>query len=65
MDTLIKLLQPAAQSIGFVLAILGVVQLGLTLKEGAGGGGQLSNALTMIVAGILIFGAAGWATKMG
>ena len=39
--------------------ILGLVNLGLTIKDGMqGGGGQLSGALAMIIGGAIVVGAA-------
>ena len=44
--------------LGGILVVMGLVNLGLSLKDGAqGGGGQLSGALAMIVGGMVIVGA--------
>ena len=52
MTDLFNLLHSAVKFIGDCLIVLGLIQIGLTLKDGtAGGGGQLNGALTMLVAG--------------
>ncbi|MBR3385940.1 MAG: hypothetical protein IKG69_12180 [Atopobiaceae bacterium] len=44
--------------LGGILVVMGLVNLGLSLKDGTqGGGGQLSGALAMIVGGMVIAGA--------
>lgn len=44
--------------LGGILVVMGLVNLGLALKDGTqGGGGQLSGALAMIVGGMVIAGA--------
>lgn len=55
MDSLLSLLSGAVQFIGGGLIVLGLVNIGLTLKDSAaGGGGQLSGGVAMVVAGALI-----------
>ena len=45
--------------LGSVLIVMGLVNLGMSLKDGAqGGGGQLAGAIAMIVGGGVIVGAA-------
>ena len=45
--------------LGGVLTVFGLINLGLTIKDGMqGGGGQLAGAITMIVGGGIIIGAA-------
>jgi hypothetical protein len=47
--------------LGGVLIVLGLVNLGMSLKDGAtGGGGQLAGAIAMIVGGGVIVGAAAY-----
>lgn len=59
MDGLLDILSNAVQFIGQALIVLGLVNVGLTMKDGvSGGGGQLSGAVTMIVAGGCIFAVA-------
>lgn len=58
MEGLLDLLSNAVQFIGQALMVLGLVNVGLTLKDGTGGGGQLSGAVAMIVAGGCIFAVA-------
>ena len=44
--------------LGGILVVMGLVNLGLSLKDGAqGGGSQLSGALAMIVGGMVVVGA--------
>lgn len=54
MTDLFNVLQPAVKFIGFAIAAFGLVQLGMTLKDGLGGGGQLGGALGFMIAGFLI-----------
>lgn len=59
MDGLLDILSNAVQFIGQALIVLGLVNVGLTMKDGvSGGGGQLSGAVTMIAAGGCIFAVA-------
>ena len=59
MDGLLDILSNAVQFIGQALIVLGLVNVGLTMKDGvSGGGGQLSGSVTMIVAGGCIFAVA-------
>ena len=59
MDGLLDILSNAVQFIGQALIVLGLVNVGLTMKDGvSGGGGKLSGAVTMIVAGGCIFAVA-------
>ena len=42
-----------------VLVVFGLINLGMTIKDGMqGGGGQLSGAIAMIVGGAIVVGAA-------
>jgi hypothetical protein len=44
--------------LGGIMVVMGLVNLGLSLKDGAqGGGSQLSGAIAMIVGGIVVAGA--------
>lgn len=46
-------------ALGGILIVFGLVNLGLTIKDGMqGGGGQLSGALAMIIGGAIVVGAA-------
>lgn len=59
MEELLDVLSGAVQFIGQALMVLGLVNVGLTLKDGTtGGGSQLSGAVAMIVAGGCIFAVA-------
>lgn len=45
--------------LGSVLIVFGLVNLGMTIKDGMqGGGGQLAGAIAMIVGGGIVVGAA-------
>lgn len=45
--------------LGGVLVVFGLINLGMTIKDGMqGGGGQLSGAIAMIVGGAIVVGAA-------
>lgn len=45
--------------LGGVLVVMGLVNLGMTIKDGMqGGGGQLAGAIAMIVGGGIVIGAA-------
>lgn len=59
MKELFGVLQPAVQFIGIAIAIFGMVQIGLTLKDGMGGGGQLAGAVGFLISGALIWACAG------
>lgn len=52
--TVMKKLSAAVQFIGGCLIVLGGVNVGLALKDGLGGGGQLSGAFCLLVSGALI-----------
>ena len=53
-----NLLSDGVTALGGIL-IFGLVNLGLTIKDGMqGGGGQLSGALAMIIGGAIVVGAA-------
>lgn len=56
----ISLLTNGVTFLGSVLIVFGLINLGMTIKDGMqGGGGQLSGAIAMIVGGgIIVFAAA-------
>lgn len=54
MAELFGVLQPAVKFIGLAIAVFGMVQLGMVMKDGLGGGGQLGGALGFMIAGFLI-----------
>ncbi len=59
-NTLTEVLNMLANGVtllGGILVVMGLVNLGLALKDGAQGGGQLSGALAMIVGGMVVVGA--------
>lgn len=54
MGTLFGVLQPLVHYGGIFIMLTGGMQIGLTLKDGAGGGGQLYHGIALAVAGALI-----------
>ncbi len=59
---LAEVMSKLSSGIGFlggVLVVFGLINLGMALKDGAqGGGGQIAGAISMIVGGGVIVGAA-------
>lgn len=73
LNNAISMLTQGITFLGGVLVVFGLVNLGMTIKDGMqGGGGQLSGAIAMIVGGAIVVGAAvyfgtlntGWAAGM-
>ena len=73
LSTAVSMLSQGITFLGGVLVVFGLVNLGMTIKDGMqGGGGQLSGAIAMIVGGAIVIGAAvyfgslntGWAAGM-
>ena len=69
----VSMLSQGITFLGGVIVVFGLVNLGMTIKDGMqGGGGQLSGAIAMIVGGAIVIGAAvyfgslntGWAASM-
>ena len=59
LDNAIDMLTQGITFLGGVLVVFGLVNLGMTIKDGMqGGGGQLSGAIAMIVGGAIVIGAA-------
>lgn len=59
LDNAINMLTQGITFLGGVLVVFGLVNLGMTIKDGMqGGGGQLSGAIAMIVGGAIVIGAA-------
>lgn len=55
----VKMLTQGVTFLGGVLVVFGLINLGMTIKDGMqGGGGQLSGAIAMIVGGAIVVGAA-------
>lgn len=55
----VNMLTDGAKFLGGVLIVFGLINLGMTIKDGMqGGGGQLSGAIAMIVGGAIVVGAA-------
>lgn len=58
LDDVISMLSQGVGFLGGVLLVFGLVNLGMTIKDGMqGGGGQLAGAIAMIVGGGIIIGA--------
>ena len=59
LDTAVNMLTQGVTFLGGVLVVFGLINLGMTIKDGMqGGGGQLSGAIAMIVGGAIVVGAA-------
>ena len=55
----VNMLTQGVTFLGGVLVVFGLINLGMTIKDGMqGGGGQLSGAIAMIVGGAIVVGAA-------
>ena len=55
----VQMLTSGITFLGGVLVVFGLVNLGMTIKDGMqGGGGQLAGAIAMIVGGAVVIGAA-------
>lgn len=59
LDNAVNMLTQGVTFLGGVLVVFGLINLGMTIKDGMqGGGGQLSGAIAMIVGGAIVMGAA-------
>lgn len=59
LDNVIHVLTEGIKFLGGALIVFGLVNLGMTIKDGMqGGGGQLAGAIAMIVGGAIVMGAA-------
>ena len=59
LDNAVQMLTQGVTFLGGVLVDFGLINLGMTIKDGMqGGGGQLSGAIAMIVGGAIVVGAA-------
>lgn len=59
LDNAVDMLTQGVTFLGGVLVVFGLINLGMTIKDGMqGGGGQLSGAIAMIVGGAIVVGAA-------
>lgn len=59
LDNAVQMLTQGVKFLGGVLVVFGLINLGMTIKDGMqGGGGQLSGAIAMIVGGAIVVGAA-------
>lgn len=59
LDNAVQMLTQSVTFLGGVLVVFGLINLGMTIKDGMqGGGGQLSGAIAMIVGGAIVVGAA-------
>lgn len=59
LDNAVSMLTQGITFLGGVLVVFGLVNLGMTIKDGMqGGGGQLSGAIAMIVGGAVVVGSA-------
>jgi len=59
LNQVMTLLSSGITFLGGILIVMGLVNLGMTIKDGMqGGGGQLAGAIAMIVGGGIVVGAA-------
>ena len=59
LDNAVNMLTQGVTFLGGVLVVFGLINLGMTIKDGMqGGGGQLSGAIAMIVGDAIVVGAA-------
>lgn len=59
LDNAVNMLTQGVTFLGGLLVVFGLINLGMTIKDGMqGGGGQLSGAIAMIVGGAIVVGAA-------
>ena len=59
LDNAVNMLTQGVKFLGGELVVFGLINLGMTIKDGMqGGGGQLSGAIAMIVGGAIVVGAA-------
>lgn len=59
LDNAVQMLTQGVTFLGGVLVVFGLINLGMTIRDGMqGGGGQLSGAIAMIVGGAIVVGAA-------
>ena len=59
LDNVVQMLTQGVTFLGGVLIVFGLINLGMTIKDGMqGGGGQLAGAIAMIVGGAIVVGAA-------
>lgn len=58
LDNAVNMLTQGVAFLGGVLVVFGLINLGMTIKDGMqGGGGQLSGSIAMIVGGAIVVGA--------
>ena len=59
LNNVVQMLTQGVTFLGGVLVVFGLINLGMTIKDGMqGGGGQLAGAIAMIVGGAIVCGAA-------
>lgn len=59
LQNVVNMLSQGITFLGGILIVMGLVNLGMTIKDGMqGGGGQLAGAIAMIVGGGIVVGAA-------
>ena len=59
LNEVMSMLSQGIAFLGGALIVFGLINLGMTIKDGMqGGGGQLSGALAMIIGGAIVVGAA-------
>lgn len=58
LSNVVQMLTQGVTFLGGVLVVFGLINLGMTIKDGMQGGGQLAGAIAMIVGGAIVCGAA-------
>ena len=58
LDNAVTMLTQGITFLGGILVVFGLINLGMTIKDGMQGGGQLAGAIAMIVGGALVVAAA-------
>ena len=61
LNDVMSMLSQGIAFLGGALIVFGLINLGMTIKDGMqGGGGQLAGAIAMIVGGAVVIGAAAY-----
>lgn len=58
LDNAVTMLTQGITFLGGILVVFGLINLGMTIKDGMQGGGQLAGAIAMIVGGAIVVAAA-------
>ena len=58
LDNAVTMLTQGITFLGGILVVFGLINLGMTIKDGMPGGGQLAGAIAIIVGGAIVVAAA-------